>query len=75
MKTVIKLTEILVENKAIENRTVLIGVENIIKIARRNVDWIGIGKFDCTKIESRGAMVTTTYVNESVEEIYKLINS
>lgn len=75
MKTVIKLTEILVENKAIENRTVLIGVENIIKISRRNVDWVGIGKFDCTKIESRGAMVTTTYVNESVEEIYKLINS
>lgn len=75
MKTVIKLTEIFVENNSIANRTVLIGVENIIKIANRNVDWIGIGKFDCTEIESRGAMVTTTYVNESVEEIYKLINS
>ena len=75
MKTVIKVTEILVENKSIANRTVLIGVENIIKIARTKVDWFGIGKFECTKIESRGAMITTTYVNESVEEIYKLINS
>lgn len=74
MKTVIKVTEILVENNSIVNRTVLIGVENIIKIAHKNVNWYGIGIFDCTKIESRGAMVTTTYVNESVEEIYKLIN-
>lgn len=75
MKTVIKVTEILVENKSIANRTVLIGVESIIKIARKNVGWVDIGKIDCTEIESRGAMVTTTYVNESVEEIYKLINS
>lgn len=75
MKNVIKLTEITVENKAVVNRAILIGVENIIKIYPKNVEWFGIGKFDCTKIESHGAMVTTTYVTESVEEIYKLINS
>lgn len=75
MKSVIKITEITVENKEVVYRTILIGVESIIKIYPGNVEWFGIGKFDCTKIELRGAMVTTIYSTQSVEEIYELINT
>jgi hypothetical protein len=31
-------------------------------------------QYSCTKIESRGAMVSTNYVAESVEQIWEMIN-
>jgi hypothetical protein len=31
-------------------------------------------QYSCTKIESRGAMVSTIYVAESVLEIWEMIN-
>jgi hypothetical protein len=68
MKQVIKLTNM-------NDETILIGVESIIsvKLIKYTNSSAGIEDFR-TKIESRGAMVSTNYVKESVEEIYELIN-
>lgn len=69
MKQVIKLT-----NQ--DNQPILIGVESIIAVSivpshlGVNPNLIGL-----SKIQSRGAMVETNWVKESVEEIYNLINS
>ena len=49
---------------------VLVGVDSIIKCNPINNN----DKFK-TEIRSRGAMVETTYVKETVIEIYELINS
>lgn len=73
MKQVIKLTKINGEN-------ILIGVESIISVkATKVIDSSaslksGLRETFQTKIESRGAMISTNYVKESVEEIYDLIN-
>jgi hypothetical protein len=64
MKTIIKLT-------TIKNEQILIGVPSIISVQSITM---GENKV-CTKIQSRGAMISTFYVNESVEGIYNLINS
>jgi hypothetical protein len=48
---------------------VLVGVDSIIKATSIN----NSDTFK-TEIRSRGAMVETTYVKESVVEIYELIN-
>jgi hypothetical protein len=68
MKSVIKLTN----NK---DELILIGVNQIIQVTstqiKRNTkdaQWV-------TEIRSVGAMVSTNWVIESVEEIYELINS
>jgi hypothetical protein len=69
MKLVIKLT-------SHKGTPILIGVESIIDAEEivqnssgtMNKDFVGL-----TKIQSRGAMIETNYVKESVEEIYKLI--
>jgi hypothetical protein len=68
MKQVIKLTNI-------DGGAILIGVESIIsvKLTKYTNSSAGIEDFR-TKIESRGAMISTNYVKESVEEIYELIN-
>lgn len=69
MKNVIKLTA---HSWFGEKLSVLIGTESIIKASEfvlRNHDGRNAV---VTKIESRGAMVTTTYVTESVEEIYEM---
>ena len=69
MKQVIKLT-----NQ--DNQPILIGVESIIAVSTVpsnlgvNPKFIGL-----SKIQSRGAIVETNWVKESVEEIYNLINS
>lgn len=55
-------------------KPVLIGIENIIKVEECEIS----GDSDyakVTKIKSRGAMIETTYVVESLEEIYNLINN
>lgn len=66
MKQLIKLTEI------DTNKSILIGTESIISVQR-----IFHPEFDSniTKIQSRGAMVSTFFVTETVEEIYNLFNS
>ena len=61
MRAVIKLT-----NK--EHEEFLIGVNSII-------DVVHLPKDGMTKIRSVGAMVTTHYVLQSVEEIYEQINN
>ena len=73
MKQVIKLTNM-------NDEAILIGVESIISVKIIKVTnssasiESGLRESFQTKIESRGAMVSTNYVKESVEEIYELIN-
>jgi hypothetical protein len=63
-KKVIKLTNY-------KNETILIGVESIIDVISENRNDIG----KVSVIRSRGAMVETNYVKESIEEIYNIINN
>jgi hypothetical protein len=73
MKQVIKLTNI-------NGKPILIGVESIISAKQTKVIdstasiESGLRETLQTKIESRGAMISTNYVWESIEEIYELIN-
>ena len=73
MKQVIKLTNV-------NGEAILIGVKSIISIklikvtdSSKSIE-SGLRESFQTKIESRGAMISTNYVKESVEEIYELIN-
>ena len=73
MKQVIKLTRI-------NGEPILIGLESIIDVklikvtdSSKSIE-SGLRESFQTKIESRGAMISTNYVKESVEEIYELIN-
>ena len=70
MKNVIKLTQFKWDDAQLP---VLIGTESIIK-AEETVLRHSDGKRMAvvTKIQSRGAMIETTYVIESVDEIYNL---
>jgi len=61
MKAVIKLTNL-------KHEEILIGVESIIDV--KHFEDRGF-----TKIQSRGGMVETNYVLQSVEEIFEQINS
>lgn len=71
MKNVIKLTKFKWDEDLLP---VLIGTESIIR-AEEFIAKHQDGRYKVvTKIESRGAMVTTTYVTESVYEIYDIIN-
>ena len=71
MKNVIKLTQFKWDEDLLP---VLIGTESIIKAEKRIANHHD-GRYKVvTEIQSRGAMVTTTYVTESVEEIYDMIN-
>jgi hypothetical protein len=63
-KKVIKLTNY-------KNETILIGIESIIDVISENRGDIG----KVSVIRSRGAMVETNYIKESIEDIYKLINN
>lgn len=63
-KKIIKLT-----NR--ENKTILIGVESIIEVTTIQNQKGEI----LSKICSRGAMVETNWVIETIEEIYNLINN
>jgi hypothetical protein len=64
-KKVIKLTNT-------ENETILIGVGSIIEVKSKYRDDM---MMDVSIIRSLGAMITTNYVIESIEEIYNLINN
>lgn len=63
-KKIIKLTNY-------KNETILIGVESIIEVISENRNDIGL----VSVIRSRGAMIETNYVKESLEEIYTIINN
>ncbi len=63
-KRIIKLT-------SYDNKTILIGVSNIIEVISETRGDIG----EVSVIRSRGAMVETNYVKESIEEIYNIINN
>ena len=69
MKSIIKLT-----NR--QGETILIGVNQIIEaITMKMANPLNSEEFLLyTKICSVGAMVSTNYVKETIEEIYELIN-
>ena len=73
MRQVIKLTKM-------NGEAILIGVESIISVKATKITdstaslESGLRETFQTKIESRGAMISTNYVVESVEKIYELIN-
>ena len=69
MKNVIKLTA---HSWDSEEFPVLIGTKSIIKAIPLVLKHYDGRSAKVTKIESMGAMVTTTYVTESVEEIYEM---
>ena len=59
----------------VEKKTpVLIGTESIIQMFPAVLSSHTGEHWNCTKIESRGAMVATNYVAETVEEIWQMIN-
>ena len=58
MRLLIELTET-------NGMKILIGVESIVRVTT-----VPVG----SRIDSRAAIAVTTFVKESVEEIYKLIN-
>lgn len=66
MKQLIKLT------KYQSEEFILIGTESIISV---ETIYIKDKDVEISKIKSRGAMVETFYVTESVDEIYNLYNS
>jgi hypothetical protein len=67
MKQVIKLTNM-------NDEAILIGIESIISVKLTKITSSSGEESFQTKIESRGAMISTNFVKESVEEIYNLIN-
>lgn len=72
MKKVIKLSQFSWDGA---ESSILIGVESIIdakELVLKNSD--GKRQAVVTKIQSVGAMITTNYVLESVDEIFNLIN-
>lgn len=66
MKHLLKLTNV------VTSQPILVGVESIISV--ESIMHHGLGK-EATRIQSRGAMVETMFVAESVEEIYQMHNS
>lgn len=69
MKSIIKLTD------ANSGDAILIGTESIIEVKPFILQHHDGTQLDCTVIRSRGAMVTTNYVDESVEQVYELCNA
>jgi len=57
-----------------KDEKILIGTESIIAVMPLESAKFNGLVIDCTKIQSRGAMVETFYVHESVDQIYKLVN-
>lgn len=70
MKKVVKLSQFSWDG---EESSVLIGVESIIDAKEVVLNNGGI-KASVTQIHSRGAMVSTNFVLESVDQIFNLIN-
>lgn len=61
----------LLKLKNYKGEEILIGVESIIDIAPFVLKSSNGTQTNCTRIQSRGAMVETNYVTQSVAEIYE----
>ena len=59
----------------IKDETILIGIESIIDVKEFSLKQYMAETIFCTKIQSRGAMVETNYVRESVEEIWDMVQA
>ena len=59
----------------IKDQAILIGIESIIDVKEHILKPYTGETIFCTKIYSRGAMVETNYVMESVEEIWEMVQS
>jgi hypothetical protein len=70
MKNIVKLTQFKWDEPQLP---VLIGTESIIRAEEFTLKHSDGRRIVVTKILSRGAMVETTYVTESVEEMYNEI--
>ena len=57
-----------------EYETILVGVESIISVKPCTIKPNG-KEIHCTKIESRGAMISTHWVQETITQIWNMINS
>jgi hypothetical protein len=57
-----------------KDEKILIGTESIIGAEPFILKPQAGGEVYCTRIRSRGAMVETFYVHESVDQIYNLVN-
>lgn len=68
------INHMLIKLTNIYGEKILVGTENIIAVKAHNLKPQTGGMIPCTKIQSRGAMVETNYVEESVDEIYNLVN-
>ncbi len=78
MKKAILLTSIELNEQATDviEAPVIIGVNNIITIEETSIgSWKNNLRFPCTEIKSTAAMVTSTYVKESISEIWQQMNS
>jgi isoprenylcysteine carboxyl methyltransferase (ICMT) family protein YpbQ len=71
-KDLIKLTQHSWDNAPLP---VIIGTKSIIRAKEKIIKHPNGSVAVVTEIESLGAMVTTTFVIESVEEIYSMYNS
>ena len=77
METLLKLTKVWYDKEAEQvcEKPILVGVESIIGVESSGCRYMGGFVLKYTNIESRGAMVTTFNVKESVEEIYQMYKS
>jgi len=67
----------IIEVRNIKGELILLNTNHIIRVKPHKIKNYKIGEDDplCTKIESIGAMVSSTLVYDSVEEISKLIKT
>jgi hypothetical protein len=61
---------LLLLTEALTNKTIIIGIANIIEIKEFVIKSSDGDATECTRIQSTGAMVATSYVKESVDEIW-----
>lgn len=61
---------LLLLTEARTDKPIVIGIESIIDIKESVIKSSNGDVTECTRIQSRGAMVQTNYVKESVDEIW-----
>ena len=65
---ILKLTDVQ------KSTPILIGTENVIEMLPQVLKLHTGEQWNCTKIRSSGAMVTTNFVGETIEQIWQMIN-
>jgi hypothetical protein len=65
---ILKLTDVQ------KSTPVLIGTESVIEMVPQVLKSHTGEQWNCTKIQSRGAMVSTNFVGETIEQIWEMIN-